>query len=106
MEAELLIYGVPLLLLLFAAPMTLGLVPPNRFYGMRTDETLSSEAIWYPANRVAGWLMVGAAAVSLAFNLAVSSAVAEDPKSLWLVAGNVVPVTVAAVASHLHVRRL
>lgn len=109
LPTELLIYGLPLLFLVVAAPMTLGWVPPNRFYGMRTDKTLSSPEIWYPANRAAGWFMVAAAAVALGFNLAVSAALPEDPEagtSLWLVAGNVVPIVAAAVASHRYVRRL
>ncbi len=54
MTIEILIYGIPLLFLAVAAPMTLGLVPPNRFYGMRTDKTLSSPEIWYPANSACG----------------------------------------------------
>jgi uncharacterized membrane protein len=44
-------------------PLILEKVPPNRWYGLRVAKTLSSERIWYPANRVAGYdlLLVGIA---------------------------------------------
>ncbi len=109
MTIEILIYGIPLLFLALAAPMTLGLVPPNRFYGMRTDKTLSSPEIWFPANRAAGWFMVAAAAIALCINLALVSARPDwvtMRNALWLAVGNTVPIVAAAVASHLYVRRL
>jgi len=37
-----------------SVPIVLGMVPPNRFYGVRTRRTLSSDEIWYPANRHGG----------------------------------------------------
>jgi len=42
-------------------PLALGKVPPNAWYGFRTAKTLSSAAIWYPANRSAGidFIIVG-----------------------------------------------
>jgi uncharacterized membrane protein len=36
-------------------PLILQKVPPNRWYGFRVAKTLSSERIWYQANRVAGF---------------------------------------------------
>lgn len=35
-----------------AAPLRRGLVPPNRWYGVRTRRALSSEPHWYVLNRV------------------------------------------------------
>lgn len=46
--------GLGALLVCLAVPMFLGLVKPNGLYGLRTPKTLSSESIWYPANRFAG----------------------------------------------------
>ena len=109
MEKELLAYGVPLLVLLLSAPMALGKVPPNGIYGFRTRKTISSPEIWYPANRASGWFMVAAAAVSLAFNLAVSSAFPEWPIERampWIVGGNLIPLGAATVASLIYLRRL
>ena len=39
---------------LLAIPLVLGLIPRNRFYGMRMPKTLSDDRVWYPVNRVAG----------------------------------------------------
>ncbi len=109
MEKDLLTYGVPFLVLLISAPMALGKIPPNRIYGFRTEKTLSSPEVWYPANRAAGWFMVAAAAVSLVFNLAVSSALPEWPLERlkpWMVGGNLVPLAASVIASFIYLRRL
>jgi uncharacterized membrane protein len=39
-------------------PLLLGRIPPNAWYGCRTQKTLSSEEIWYPVNRVTGRYMI------------------------------------------------
>jgi SdpI/YfhL protein family len=36
-------------------PLIFGLIPPNRFYGVRTMETLADKGLWYRANRLGGW---------------------------------------------------
>ncbi|MCW3100634.1 MAG: SdpI/YhfL protein family [Chthonomonadaceae bacterium] len=43
-----------LFLMLLARPLIKRRVKPNRFYGFRTPKTLSSPAIWYPANEFSG----------------------------------------------------
>lgn len=45
-------------------PLILRVVPPNRFYGMRTRLTLSSAEVWYAANEFTGWCVFAAAATS------------------------------------------
>lgn len=42
------------ILLVLSLPLTLGLVPQNRFYGVRTAETLADKQLWDRANRFAG----------------------------------------------------
>lgn len=42
------------LIIVFSIPMILGKVPRNLFYGFRTSYTMSSDAVWYRANRDAG----------------------------------------------------
>ena len=109
MERDLIAYGVPLIVLVASAPMSLGMAPPNRFYGFRTAKTLSSPEVWYPANRAAGWFMIAAAAVALGFNLALSSTFPEWPPERinpWLVGGNLVPLAAGLVGSFLYLRRL
>jgi uncharacterized membrane protein len=40
-------------------PLYFGKIPPNRFYGFRTERTLADPKVWYPVNRVAGgWMAV------------------------------------------------
>ena len=57
---SLMFMAIGLLLAGLSIPLILGKVKPNPFYGFRTPKTMSSEAIWYPANRACGWgLLVG-----------------------------------------------
>lgn len=59
---------VPLAIIGLTIPMILQKVPRNRLYGFRTPYTLSSDPVWYRANRISGvalllggvfWLLVG-----------------------------------------------
>ena len=59
----------PLLLVALAIPLIAGWIGRNYFYGFRTPRTLSSDSVWYPANRVAGILLLGAGLVWLATGL-------------------------------------
>ena len=45
--------GVGLLIIGLAIPLMLGKIKRNQWYGFRTPKTLSSDNIWYPANRTA-----------------------------------------------------
>lgn len=57
-------FAVPAVaLFILAIPLVLGLIPRNRFYGVRTTQTLSDERAWYAANRVAGVAVMVASAV-------------------------------------------
>ncbi len=49
------------LIVLVSVPLILRIVPPNGIYGFRTSLTMSSAAIWYPANAFAGWALLLAA---------------------------------------------
>ncbi len=65
-------FATPALLLAIAAmPLVFGLVPPNRFYGVRTAKTLSNSALWYRVNRFAA---VGMAAFVLPLIICLSLA--------------------------------
>jgi len=46
-------------------PLWVGMVPPNRFYGVRVAATLSDEAVWYAVNKAAGRDMVALGGVML-----------------------------------------
>ena len=58
-----------LLMMLLARPMIKRRIKPNRFYGFRTPKTLSSPAVWYPANEFSGRRLFSAGAVITLFSL-------------------------------------
>ena len=61
---------VPLLIVVLAIPLILQKVPRNHLYGFRTPYTLSSDEVWYRANKICGIAMViGGAAWLLAGQL-------------------------------------
>ena len=43
------------LLIVLAVPLWMRMVPPNRFYGVRTRATLGDEQRWYAVNASAGF---------------------------------------------------
>ncbi len=53
---------VPLVLIVVALPLAFGLVPRNRLYGVRLPFTMTSDAVWYRANRIFAVAMIGAGA--------------------------------------------
>ena len=44
---------LPILIILVSFPLILEWIPRNRFYGFRVPKTLESDAVWYPANKMA-----------------------------------------------------
>jgi uncharacterized membrane protein len=46
------------LISVLAIPLVLGLIPRNRWYGIRTAQTLSNERMWYRSNRFGGWALL------------------------------------------------
>ena len=89
--------------------MILGKVPPNGAYGFRTPKTLSSEDVWYPANRAAGWFMSAAMAISICFNLALSWAFPEWPLDRavsWMTGGTMILLALSVLASFIYLGRL
>jgi uncharacterized membrane protein len=59
---------VPLLIVVLCIPLILQKIPRNRLYGFRTCYTLSSDVVWYRANKICGvaltiagcaWLLTG-----------------------------------------------
>jgi len=45
---------IAVLFIALGAPMAMKMVPLNGFYGFRTPKAMSSEAVWYESNRLAG----------------------------------------------------
>lgn len=58
---------IGLLLVALSLPLALSLIPPNPVYGLRTNATCSSRAVWFAANRFVGRLGVaGGALIAIA----------------------------------------
>jgi uncharacterized membrane protein len=66
MTPHVLLFLSALLLILFAVPLWMRMVPPNRFYGVRTRATLGDEERWYAVNASAGLDMFVSGTVLLA----------------------------------------
>jgi len=89
---------------LISLPMILKLVPPNRFYGYRTRETLADRALWVQVNQFAGWALFAAAALGA---ILLESVPVNAPESLaFAILAFVVPVLVALGASHVFMLRI
>jgi hypothetical protein len=74
------------LVALAGAPLWIGMVPPNRFYGVRTP---GDEALWYAVNRATGRdiVFVGGLALALSLGLADLGAAYAPLMSAVLAAG-------------------
>jgi uncharacterized membrane protein len=68
-----------LLLILFAVPLWRRMVPPNRYYGVRTRATLGDEERWYAVNASTGLDLLVAGIVLLAGILALEHVGATWP---------------------------
>ena len=78
--------GLPILVFLSAVPLTLNLVPPNRFYGYRTATTLSSLDAWYQINFATGLAMIAAGIVGgIAVLLLDQGAIVLKPESRYII---------------------
>ena len=69
MRLPLVLYIAPISMMVLSIPMILKKVPKNRFYGMRTEHTLTgSDEQWYQANYISGLTMFIAGVIAcLAF---------------------------------------
>ena len=108
MAKHLIGYVVPSAILVASTLMILGRVPPNRIFGFRTEETLSSPEAWYPANRALGWFMAAAAIASICFNLTLWWTVPEWPVDRtvsWMTGGIGIPLLIAVLLSVRHYLR-
>lgn len=69
-----------------AVPLVLGMIPRNRYYGVRTARTLSDERLWYGANRVAGVAVIIASGIYAAAAKAVPyHRSSSENFSIWVV---------------------
>jgi hypothetical protein len=98
-----------IMLTVLAIPLVLGLVPPNRGYGIRTTKTLSDRDIWRRANVFGGGAVGGASLVYIFVGRYFpmpppgSSDLAAFGLHLGLWLG---PLLVAGLLTHAYIKRL
>lgn len=69
--------GLPGLTFLLGVPLALNLVPPNRFYGFRTQTTFASLEAWYQVNFMTGLALIAAGLVGAAAAFLLSQGITE-----------------------------
>ncbi len=80
-----LILLVPLVIIVLSIPMILGKVPRNSLYGFRTAYTLSSDEVWYRANKISGIALLIAGVVWLIMGFAVPAWMGRTAQAFRLV---------------------
>jgi len=65
-------------------PLVLGVVPPNRVYGVRTRRTLADAGRWYAVNRVGGWCLLAASLGYLAMSAVLPPSGSAGDVASWL----------------------
>ena len=101
MDIRLVISLACLLVAVLSVPLILQRVPRNAFFGFRTRKTLSSDAVWYPANVFAGQALALASVAAAGLVWLVPADAPEWLPEVVLV----VAVLAALVASLWHARR-
>jgi uncharacterized membrane protein len=91
---------------LLSIPLILGLVPPNRGYGIRTVKTMSEPRLWYSANRFGGWTLLVSSGIYLVMTLVSPSA--EKDFTVWLcnLAAFGIPLLVSLLLIRGYIKRL
>lgn len=101
-------FAIPATFFFFVAlPLVIGLIPRNRFFGIRTQKALVDDQVWYPVNRFGG-IMVMLASMIYAI-IAITqpySKSASDDFTVWLIhlAGFGLPLLFALVLTLLYSR--
>ncbi|MEO5360660.1 MAG: SdpI family protein [Nitrospirota bacterium] len=98
-----------LIILLISVPLVTGIIPKNRFYGIRNKKTLSDNYFWYKGNRFGCWMLITA---SLTYMLTAAAfpynKAAVDNFSIWLIPFGVLvlSMTGSLVITSLYIKRL
>ena len=96
----------PALITALAIPTILELVPRNPLYGFRTPYTMSSDAVWYRANRLSGFAFLVAGLFWMAAALlAPLVAPSVESASRWTYGVGTVSILTAVFASFWLVNR-
>ncbi len=74
--------GIGLATVLVSLPLTLRLVPMNRWYGIRLPEAFASRRHWYEINAYGGRMFLAFGLFLIAFAY-LGNGIAPAPTSLW-----------------------
>ena len=103
-------FGLPAIIFaILAVPLVLGLVPPNRYYGVRTAAAMASPDVWKRVNRVAGWGVVAASGIyAIVARAWPYSRAAPDDGRIWTLhlVSFAVPLFAALIAAGRYGRKL
>ena len=80
-----LMLAAPVALILVAIPLILEKIPRNRFYGFRTPYTMSSDEVWFRANRISGVAFLIAGIVWLGLGMLLPTVMASMQSALKLI---------------------
>ena len=77
------------ILILASIPLVLGLVPPNRWYGIRLPDASRFPSLWYEINSLGGKMFIASMAICAAINLLLMWLGSETLESYlgWINAG-------------------
>jgi len=95
-----------IIFLLLSIPLILGLVPPNRGYGIRTAKTVSEPGPWYNTNRFGGWLLLVSSGIYLVMTRVSPSAERDFTAWLWHLAAFGIPLLVSLLLIRRYIGRL
>ena len=76
---------ISIILIVVAVPLILEKIPRNGFYGFRTPYTLSSDVVWYRANRIAGIALVVAGIFWLVLAISLPQVITSQQEATRLV---------------------
>jgi uncharacterized membrane protein len=96
----------PAAIVVLSIPMILQKVPRNGFYGFRTPRTLASDAVWFPANRVAGISLACAGTIWIAAGFTIPLLVPASVSDVWVVAIGSAAVGASVLVAFLFLRRI
>lgn len=105
----LLFIGCAALIGALSVPLMLKRIPPNPIYGFRTARTMSSEEVWYPANRFCGRQLLFAAVIQAVVNISILLIAPDLPAETAAAIGTatlLITLIGATVRSLLYLRRL
>ncbi len=98
------------LIALFAFPLIFGWIPRQSIYGVRTSKTLSSDDIWYLANRFAGlsFLVSSCIYFAAAWTIPDGETVTNPGFALWFIhlGAFVVPLIISVLLIRSFIRTL